>query len=213
MGSDGGTGHGPRAGWHGKADTGELSLLRTWAMWRVCSVTKPSKFFWPASSPSYESFHYWLIFKRTSCTCLWAQLVWWMSNTSKLVLQSLFSKWSFGISPIFSFIVLLLSILGVKIIVEVGIMTLAKRKTFGYCLQPMITMWPLNEKTSSYSISYHTVSEDSHCLISREWILSHSYGISKHLQKTQRIALKRGISECLHTVMYCIWSLVHTSVS
>lgn len=40
----------------------------------------------PESWPSYESFHYWLIFKRAWYTCLWEQQVWWMSNTSDLVL-------------------------------------------------------------------------------------------------------------------------------
>lgn len=49
----------------------------------------------------------------------------------------------------------------------------------------------------------------SHCLTSTEWILSHGYEIGKLLQKTQRLALKRGISDCLRTMMFYTWSLVH----
>lgn len=36
----------------------------------------------------------------------------------------------------------------------------------------------------------------------------HNHGIGKHLQKPQTIALKRGISECLHAMMFYIWFLV-----
>lgn len=40
----------------------------------------------PGSWLSYETFHYWLIFKRAWCTCLRTRVFWWMSNTSDLVL-------------------------------------------------------------------------------------------------------------------------------